>query len=108
MRVRRARCMHACAWASALASPSSRCGLRRLKTSSVGVDTSCVNGLVFIWILVSPFVVVGCLKGRYALSIAGLFLLFGVPAILAGVRLARPDSWWAKRKYDQDQLARAA
>lgn len=62
-----------------------------------------MNGIVFIWILVSPFVVVGCLKGRYALSIVGLFLLFGIPAILAGARLARPDSWWAKRKYDEDQ-----
>jgi hypothetical protein len=57
--------------------------------------------------LLSPFVVIGCLKGRYALSIVGLFLLFGIPAILAGARLARPDSWWARRKYDEDQLARA-
>jgi hypothetical protein len=65
-------------------------------------------GLIYIWILASPFVVVGCLKGRYALSIVGLFVLFGIPAILAGARLARHDSWWAKRFYDQDQLAQAA
>lgn len=67
-----------------------------------------MNGLVFVWILLSPFVVIGCLKGRYALSIVGLFLLFGIPAILAGARLARADSWWAKRKSGEDQLARAA
>ena len=65
-------------------------------------------GLVLIWIVASPFVVVGCLKGRYALSIVGLFVLFGIPAILAGTRLARRDSWWAKRFYEEDQLARAA
>jgi hypothetical protein len=67
-----------------------------------------VNGLVVLWILLSPFVLVGCLKGRYALSIVGLLLLFGIPAILAGTRLARRDSWWARRKYDEDQLAKAA
>jgi hypothetical protein len=67
-----------------------------------------VQGLIFIWIIVSPFVIVGCLKGRYTLSIVGLFVLFGIPAILAGARLARRDSWWAKRFYDEEQLARAA
>jgi hypothetical protein len=65
-------------------------------------------GLIYIWILASPFVIVGCLKGRYALSIVGLFVLFGIPAILAGTRLARNDSWWAKRFYDETQLAKAA
>jgi hypothetical protein len=65
-------------------------------------------GLIYIWILASPFVLVGCLKGRDALSIVGLFVLFGIPAILAGTRLARRDSWWAKRFYDQDRLAQAA
>jgi hypothetical protein len=63
-------------------------------------------GIAYIWLIASPFVVVGCLKGRYALSIVGLFVLFGIPAILAGTRLARHDSWWAKRFYDEDQLAR--
>jgi hypothetical protein len=65
-------------------------------------------GLLYIWIIASPFVVVGCLKGRYALSIVGLFVLLGIPAILAGTRLARGDSWWARRFYGEDQLARAA
>ena len=64
--------------------------------------------LLYIWIIASPFVVVGCLKGRYALSIVGLFVLLGIPAILAGTRIARRDSWWAKRFYADDQLARAA
>jgi hypothetical protein len=79
--------------------------LRRL---SLPADTDYVNGIVYVWIIASPFLVVGCLKGRYALSIVGLFVLFGIPAILAGTRLARADSWWAKRFYGQEQLALAA
>jgi len=60
--------------------------------------------LLVLWIAMSPFVVVGCLKGRYALSIIGVFVLFGIPAILAATRLARPDSWWAGRFYDEKRL----
>jgi hypothetical protein len=65
-------------------------------------------GFIILWLLLSPFLVIGCLKGRYALSIAGLFLVFGIPTILAATRLARADSWWAKRNYDDEQLARAS
>lgn len=52
--------------------------------------------------------VVGCMKGRYALSIVGLLILAGIPALLAACRLARADSWWARRFYDGakfDQVA---
>jgi hypothetical protein len=61
---------------------------------------------VYLWIVMSPFVVVGCLKGRYGLSVVGVFVLFGIPAILAATRLARADSWWAKRYYDDEKLGR--
>jgi hypothetical protein len=53
-------------------------------------------------------VITGCLKGRYAMSIVGLFGLLGIPAILAAVRLAREDSWWARNFYDGHKLRRAA
>jgi hypothetical protein len=56
----------------------------------------------------SPFVVIGCLKGRYVLSVAGMIVLFGIPAILAATRLARTDSWWARRFYDEDKLSQAS
>jgi hypothetical protein len=59
-------------------------------------------------LILSPFAIVGCLKGRYALSIVGLVVLFGIPAILAGTRVARSDFWWARRFYEEDKLARAA
>jgi hypothetical protein len=66
-----------------------------------------MSGLIVLWLLMSPFVVVGCLKGRYALSLVGLFVLFGIPAILSATRLARTDSWWARRYYDGEKLARS-
>jgi hypothetical protein len=56
-------------------------------------------------IIMSPFAIVGCLKGRYALSIVGLFVLFGIPAILAATRLGRAGSWWSNRFYDDDKLS---
>ena len=58
-------------------------------------------------IFIAPFVVIGCLKGRYLLSILGSVLLLGIPAILAASRLAREDSWWARRFYDEEKLAHA-
>jgi hypothetical protein len=33
-----------------------------------------------------------------------MFVLLGIPAILAATRLARADSWWAKRYYDEAKL----
>jgi hypothetical protein len=49
-----------------------------------------------------------CLKGRYALAIAGFVVLSGIPAMIAAVRLARVDSWWAKRFYDDEKMQRSA
>ena len=60
--------------------------------------------LLTVAIIMLPFAIVGCLKGRYVLSIVGLFVLLGIPAILAATRLARADSWWASRFYDEAKL----
>jgi hypothetical protein len=76
--------------------------------SARDADNDTMSPVVTLWIVMSPFVVVGCLKGRYTLSLVGLFVLFGIPAILAATRLARADSWWAKRLYNDEQLARVA
>lgn len=70
-------------------------------------SSSTMGAFVTLWILLSPFVVIGCLMGRYALSIVGMVVLFGVPAILAATRLARTDSWWARRFYDDGRLREA-
>jgi hypothetical protein len=68
------------------------------------VDKSPVAAILTVALVFSPFAIVGCLKGRYALSIIGLFILFGIPSILAAARLARADSWWAGRFYDETKL----
>lgn len=67
-----------------------------------------MDSVLAIAIMSLPFAVVGCLKGRYILSIAGMVVLFGIPAILAATRLARTNSWWARRFYDEDKLGEAA
>jgi hypothetical protein len=71
-------------------------------------DNDDMSPVMTLWIVMSPFVVVGFLKGRYALSLVGLFVLFGIPAILAATRLARADSWWARSFYDDERLARVS
>ncbi|HEX4187929.1 MAG TPA: hypothetical protein VHY83_08540 [Solirubrobacteraceae bacterium] len=86
----------------------SRATAPALKTKALVTDNDGVSPLVTLWIVLSPFVVIGCLKGRYALSLVGLVVLFGIPAILAATRLARADSWWAKRYYDDEKLSRVA
>ena len=62
-----------------------------------------VGGLIIILAAV-----IACLKGRWALAIAGFVVLAGIPAMIAAVRLARVDSWWAKRFYGEDKLRRSA
>lgn len=65
-----------------------------------------VSGMVLI--AVGSVVTIGCLKGRYALSLIGLLFALGTPALLAAARLARADSWWARRFYDQAKLDKVA
>ncbi len=45
-------------------------------------------------------------KGKPVFAIFGL--LGGVLGIIGAVRLAKPDSWWARRYYDDEQLRLAA
>jgi hypothetical protein len=44
-------------------------------------------------------------KGRILLGIIGIFI--PVVAIVGAGRLARPTSWWARKRYDADDTARA-
>src|SRR5215208_3885174 len=46
------------------------------------------------------------LKGQTLLFIAG-FLAGGLVWWIAAFRLARPNSWWARRFYDAEKLQRA-
>ena len=62
-----------------------------------------VAGLV-VALYVVPAIVCG-LKGKLWMLVIGLF----VPVLLwiGSSRLAKPDSWWARTEYDQDQMGRA-
>lgn len=46
------------------------------------------------------------LKGQRALFLAG-FLAGGLVWIITAFRLARPQSWWARRFYDGEKAQRA-
>jgi hypothetical protein len=44
------------------------------------------------------------LKGKHLWATLGLFTGWHV---IPAIRLAKPDSWWAERRYDADKLDRA-
>jgi hypothetical protein len=46
------------------------------------------------------------LKGQRLLFLAG-FVFGGLVWYITALRLARPDSWWARRFYDATKLERA-
>ncbi|MEO3829459.1 hypothetical protein [Actinomadura sp. B10D3] len=75
------------------------CGLMLLGLSPVGVDDA-GEGL---WSIVSVILfnlcvaVIALLKGKIWTGVLGLFI--SVIAIVGAVRLARPDSPWARRRY---------
>jgi hypothetical protein len=50
-------------------------------------------------------VVVCLLKGKVGWALLGL--PFSLVALVGGVRLARPGSWWARRFYSESKAARA-
>jgi hypothetical protein len=48
--------------------------------------------------------VITFLKGKYRFGIVGL--LFSIFWIVGAIRLAKPDSWWARRFYPPDSEKR--
>ncbi|TDD66954.1 hypothetical protein E1298_39880 [Actinomadura rubrisoli] len=76
------------------------CGLLLLGLRPLGVDDSPGGGLwhialVLLFDLCAS--VVALLKGKIWMGLIGLFI--GVLALIGAVRLARPDSLWARRRY---------
>jgi|GEM_PF-5465723 len=66
------------------------------------VTVAIVLGVLLVYVV--PMVITG-LKGKQGMLLAGVFLhpVWWVGAI----RLALPDSYWARRFYGPDKLARA-
>jgi len=59
-----------------------------------------------LWAVALTPAVVTVLKGHLALFVAG-FLLLGLVWIIAAFRLARPNSFWARRFYGPEKLERS-
>jgi hypothetical protein len=81
-------------------------GLVVLGTRPFGLDdTGSIVGttLSVLWIIV--LVLLAAAKGRVILAVLGMFI--PIFAIVGGIRLARPNSIWARRWYDQHKLERA-
>jgi hypothetical protein len=51
------------------------------------------------------FALIAILKGRAVLGVVGVFI--PLLALVAALRLARPNSPWARRRYDERRMARA-
>ena len=60
---------------------------------------------LFLVLIVAPLIVTA-LERQWLHFVAG-WLTVGLVWWIASLRLARPDSWWARRFYGPDKLARA-
>ena len=64
-----------------------------------------MTALVLYLLLLVALGTVTALKGKWGVFALG-FLVW--PAwVLGAIRLAKPDSWWARRFYDEEKLRRA-
>jgi hypothetical protein len=57
-----------------------------------------------IWL--SPSVV-AWLKGKRVMAVVGLLLWWPVMVAIMAIRLAKPDSWWYRHRYDDDKRRRS-
>ncbi|MGH3242730.1 MAG: hypothetical protein ACRDNL_20305, partial [Spirillospora sp.] len=76
------------------------CGLLLLGLRPLGMDEAAGGGLwtiAFVLILDLCLSLVALMKGKVWTGVFGLFI--GVLAFVGAVRLARPDSLWARRRY---------
>jgi hypothetical protein len=68
-----------------------------------GFESALIVGAVVATIV--GLIIVSIMKGKYKLALFGAFI--PLCALVAALRLARPDSRWAKRHYGPKKLARA-
>lgn len=76
------------------------CGLLLVGLRPLGMDEAAGGGLwtiAFVLILDLCLSLVALMKGKVWTGVFGLFI--GVLAFVGAVRLARPDSLWARRRY---------
>jgi hypothetical protein len=81
-------------------------GLIVLGTKPFGLDDAgSISGTIATGALVLAFVLVAAAKGRVFLAVFGMFI--PLLAVYASVRLARPSSIWARRRYTGAKLKHA-
>jgi hypothetical protein len=74
--------------------------VRGLEGGVEGVLVLLLVVAIIVWLIV-----VSIMKGKYKLALFGAFI--PLCALVAALRLARPESRWAKRHYGPEKLARA-
>jgi hypothetical protein len=81
-------------------------GLVVIGTRPFGLDDpGSITGTIGTTAFVLAFVLLAAAKGRVFLAVLGIFI--PILAMVGTLRLARPNSIWARRLYDQRKLARA-
>jgi hypothetical protein len=81
-------------------------GLVVVGTQPFGLDDpGSIWGTVGTIGFVLAFVLVAAAKGRVVLAVLGIFI--PAFAMVATLRLARPSSIWARRRYDDERMLRA-
>ena len=64
-----------------------------------------VAGLVVTLLLLVVPLVICAMKGKYGLAVSGIF--FGVVAWVGAIRLAMPESYWARHFYSEAKREKA-
>ena len=80
-------------------------GLRGWLEATTDVEHIVFRVLGLSWIVTIVSGTICVTKGRYGLALVGLFL--NPFSVYGACRLARPTSYWAKRRYDAEKMARA-
>ena len=62
-------------------------------------------GLYLLWALAA--VVICVLKRKFIMAVISIVIGGGVIQTIGAARLAKPQSWWASRYYDEAKLQRS-
>jgi hypothetical protein len=80
-------------------------GVYPVSLEGSGTGLGAVVGVILSLVIGWCFVIVCFMKGKLILGVLGLYL--PPVAIVTALRLARPNSWWARNRYDGTKLERS-
>jgi hypothetical protein len=61
--------------------------------------------ILIFWVSLVVLAAACCLKGKWVLGVLTRAIWPAPLALVAAIRNARPDSWWARNRYDAQKLA---